>query len=407
MTNSNSSVRYRAKWLLPLDEEPIENGWMEIVGDSIVARGKGESSASDIDLGDVAIIPGPVNAHAHLDLSGVVEPIPLGKNFPDWLTGVVAWRRNHPTDIGEDIRRGIAEVVRTGTMLVGDIATTESSASLMSEADLHGTVFREVLGLREQRYEPLWNDAIQAEPRSDQIASISPHAPYSTSPDIYRRAGQLGSPLPIATHWLESREEREFLLNASGPFREFLERIGAWTDDWKPTADFWEQYLSAGRWTLVHANYLTSEEISMMSAPRWRERIAAVVYCPRTHAYFGHAPHPFRDLLKANVPMALGTDSRASNPDLSVFREACFVAEHFPDVDPRALLRMLTASGASAIGWEDRYRKDLRGKASFAVVRFAKTGKGGPYASLFSPESEIVGVMSQGYWKLGARMSER
>lgn len=407
MTKSKTSVRYRAKWLIPLDEEPIENGWLEVVGDSIVARGKGESAASDIDLGEVAIIPAPVNAHVHLDLSGVFEQIPLGQTFPDWLTGVVGWRRNHPTDIGDDIRRGITEVVHAGTLFVGDIATTDSSASLMSEADLYGTVFREVIGLRQQRYEPLWNDAIQLKLWKDQLASISPHAPYSTSPEVYRRAAHRGSPLPIATHWLESSEEREFLLNASGPFREFLERIGAWTDDWKPTADFWEQYLPAGRWTLVHANYLTSEEIRMLSAPRWRELIAAVVYCPRTHAYFGHPPHPFREILNAGVPVALGTDGRASNPDLSVFREACYVAEHFPDVDPRAILRMLTAHGAAAIGWQDRYHSDLRGNATFAVVRLAETGDGGPFASLFSPNNEMVGAMRQGDWKIRPPMVER
>jgi cytosine/adenosine deaminase-related metal-dependent hydrolase len=398
MTNSGNSVRYRAKWIIPLDEEPIENGWIEVVGDSIVARGTGESSSSDIDLGNVAIIPTPVNAHTHLDLSGVTEQIPLGTNFPDWLTGVVGWRRNHPTDISDDIRLGIDELTRAGTGIVGDIATTGLSASLMGKSDLCGTVFREVVGLREQRFEPLWLDAIQAQSAGNQIASLSPHAPYSTSPEVYRRSSRIGSRVPIATHWLESPEEREFLLNASGPFRKFLERIGAWTDDWKPTADFWEQYLSAGRWTLVHANYLTPEEITMLSASRWRDRIAAIVYCPRTHAYFGHAPHPFRELLNAGVTVALGTDSRASNPDLSVFREACFVAEHFPDVDPRVILRMLTASGAAAIGWQDRYRTDLKGAATFAVVELEAMSDRKPFSSLLSSQSRIVGLMVAGKW---------
>ena len=400
-TSDSNPKRLRARWIIPANEPPIENGWLEINDGVIVGRGSGKSSASDLDLGDVAIIPGPVNAHTHLDLSGITERLPAGKNLPDWLTGVVAWRRSHPTNIESDIDRGLLEIMESGTVLVGDIATTDQTLEGMIKLGVQGTIFREVIGLRSERYEPLWEVAKRSPSVLDEIiSSASPHAPYSTSPVIYRRAATSNGHVPVATHWLESAEEREFLTNASGPFREFLERIGAWTSDWKPPADLWEEYFPSGRWTLVHANYLTRQEIDRLTQPAWRERIAAVVYCPRTHAYFGHPRHPFRELLAAGIPVALGTDSLASNPDLSVFNDGCFLAETCPDVDPALILQMLTIDGAASVGWKKHYGNLRVGEpATFAVVPINDTKSGHPIESLFAPGNWISRTMVSGKWR--------
>src|SRR5205823_4598822 len=76
-------------------------------------------------------------------------------------------------------------------------------------------------------------------------------------------------------------------------------------------------------------------------------------YCPRTHAAFGHPPHPFREFLSRGVRVCLGTDSLASNPDLDLLAEARFVYATYPDFPGEQLLRMVTLSGAEALGWAD------------------------------------------------------
>jgi cytosine/adenosine deaminase-related metal-dependent hydrolase len=75
------------------------------------------------------------------------------------------------------------------------------------------------------------------------------------------------------------------------------------------------------------------------------------VYCPRTHAYFGHTPHPWQQLQAAGAVVLLGTDSRASNPDLSVWKELQFVASQKNAVPVWELLPMITTSAAAALGF--------------------------------------------------------
>src|SRR5207247_3350094 len=95
----------------------------------------------------------------------------------------------------------------------------------------------------------------------------------------------------------------------------------------------------------IHGNYLDPR----LAFPRG----ASIIYCPRTHAYFGHPPHPYRQLLARGVRVALGTDSLASNPDLDVLAEARFLHHLHPDTPGAQLLHMATLAGAEALGWSD------------------------------------------------------
>ena len=133
-------------------------------------------------------------------------------------------------------------------------------------------------------------------------------------------------------HLAESREELEWIHSNSGPFREILGEAGAARSregQRSSILDYLELLAGASRALVVHGNYLTDEELDFIAA---RAATMAVVYCPRTHAFFGHQPYPLARMLEMGVPVALGTDSRASNPDLSVLAEMQFVAAHHPDV---------------------------------------------------------------------------
>src|SRR5204862_1732247 len=134
----------------------------------------------------------------------------------------------------------------------------------------------------------------------------------------------------------------------TGPFVEFLRALGVWDQ-----AEFIPSFrqavahagLHAGRLLLVHANYQSPDSL-------WRPN-TTIVYCPRTHAAFGHPPHPFREFLARGVRVCLGTDSLASNPDLDVLAEARFVRQRYPDFPGEVLLRMVTLAGAESLGWAD------------------------------------------------------
>ncbi len=124
-----------------------------------------------------------------------------------------------------------------------------------------------------------------------------------------------------------------------------------------------------------------------------------MIYCPRTHAAFGHARHPFREMMARNISVALGTDSLASNPDLSVLAEIRFLHHQFPDVPGDVLLRMGTLSGAEALGWADKTGSLEPGKsADLAVVPLAPGKDRDPYERLLASDLPVQRVLCRGQW---------
>ena len=129
---------------------------------------------------------------------------------------------------------------------------------------------------------------------------------------------------------------------------------------------------------LAHGNYLSAK--TNLSAH------TTIVYCPRTHAAFGHSPHPFREFVARGIRVALGTDSLASNPDLDILAEARFIHERHPDFPGDKLLKMATIAGAEALGF-DRMTGSLEpGKsADLVVVPLPNVETNDPYRLLFGP----------------------
>ena len=202
--------------------------------------------------------------------------------------------------------------------------------------------FYELIGLLAERVPERLADAeqfiVQAQHAAGWRGGISPHAPYSVHPELVvgliRRA--TAHRLPLAMHLAESREELELLAAGSGPFRSLLEELGAWDPSAFPHGTRPLEYLQllaeAPRSLVIHGNYLEVDELEFLAMNPQR---MSIVYCPRTHAYFEHARHPLPRLMALGASVALGTDSRASNPDLSLLAEMRFVAQRYPEIARR------------------------------------------------------------------------
>ena len=145
---------------------------------------------------------------------------------------------------------------------------------------------------------------------------------------------------------------------------------------------------------LIHGNYLPPD---FPFRPNH-----TVVYCPRTHAAFQHPPHPFREFLKRGVRVCLGTDSLASNPDLDILAEARFVRERYPDFPGDTLLKMITLSGAEALGWANEAGSLEPGKsADFVTVPLPDRDSADPHALLFAIDGPAGGrrTLFRGVWR--------
>lgn len=387
-----------ARWLIPVDRPPLEQGRLRIQGERIIAIEPAGSGPADVDMGNAAIVPGLVNAHTHLDLSGLAGQCPPSEDFTGWLRQVIAHRRQQtPEQIEADIRFGLEQSLRFGTTLLGDIAAQGLSWSALAAAPVRAVVFHELLGLTAARAETAWQEAqswLNAHPATSTCRpGFSPHAPYSVRRCIFEQTARLPASVPVAIHLAESRAEIQLLQHHAGPFVEFLQNLGVW--DETGLIESVERLLTLyarQKPLLIHGNYLTP---AMPIPPG-----VSVIYCPRTHAAFGQPPHPFRELLARGICVALGTDSLASNPDLDILTEARFLHQRYPDVPPAALLRMATLAGAEALGWEHITGSLTVGKsADLLAVPLPDEDDLDPCRLVLRSEQPIQRVLFRGVWR--------
>jgi cytosine/adenosine deaminase-related metal-dependent hydrolase len=388
-----------ARWVFPGSGPPLAGGTVTVAGERIAAVEPRGARRADLDLGDALVLPGLVNAHTHLDLSGIPARVPLGTDFTDWLRGVIAYRRGRTLEeVRADVETGLSESLRCGVTLLGDIAGQGLSWDALAAAPLRAVVFHEMLGLSAERARRAWWDLLRWL-RSHQDtptcrAGVSPHAPYSVRASIIRATAWNG--LPMAVHLAESAAERELLEHHHGPFVDFLQGLGVWDAAGlaKSPEDVLRLCRRASSVALIHCNYLGADAAFPPGA--------TVVYCPRTHAYFGHPPHPVAELLSRGVRVALGTDSRASNPDLDPLAEARFLHRLRPELPGDMLLRLMTINGAEALGWADETGSLAAGKSADLIVLplpASLSRPADPHDLIFDSEEPVRSVLWRGQWR--------
>jgi cytosine/adenosine deaminase-related metal-dependent hydrolase len=400
--------------VFPVSGPPIENGCVTILGERIVSVGPATPkvagtlrvpSASSAD--EVAIVPGFVNAHTHLEFSDLPAPLGApGMSMGDWVARVIAHRRATTSPAWPGIRRGLREGLLAGTTALGEIATSD----WREQATASGDVLPEVVMFHES-LAPTADRVVGAIAAAEQFLNaktvdprirpaLSPHAPYTVPPRLLNvlvdLAGRQG--VPLAMHLGESPEELDLLASGSGPLRALLESAGAW--DAAASArhsrilDYLEALAQAPRALAIHGNYLGTEDLAFLAA---RAATMAVVYCPRTHAYFEHPPYPLAQMLRLGVRVALGTDSRASNPDLSMLAEMRFVVERHAEVSPAIALELATLAGARALGLEAQMGTLEPGKlANLAIIQLGENASRDPHTGLFHPGSHVVQAYVRG-----------
>jgi cytosine/adenosine deaminase-related metal-dependent hydrolase len=324
------------------------------------SRDRGEASLV-VDWGSVILLPGLVNAHTHLELTDLQNRINRHDSFTDWLSKLISLRRgmDEPA-LQASFNKGIALSLASGTTAIGDISSTGIARGLAQLSPLRKVIFEEAIALSESRADEKMSEVEQILDSSKAgelfAAGVSPHAPYTVSAGLYRRLARLAKrrSIPLATHIAETEQEVEFLKTGTGEFRRFLQAMRAFPPDWEPPGLHPISYMDSlgvlgSRCLLVHCNYPEPSSIARIA-----ESGSSVVYCPRSHAFFGHSKHPVRGLLDAGVSVALGTDSLASNKSLSILDEMRFLFLHRPDVKPEEILQMATVHGARALNLGDR-----------------------------------------------------
>lgn len=392
--------RLRARYVFPGDGAPIENAVI-VIESGRISEVHSRPDSTAVDLGNVAVIPGFINAHTHLEFSDLQEPLTPPLPFHDWIRAVVAHRRGRIEPTREIVAWGMQESIESGTTTIGEIATEDADEMSISPNPATMVCFRELIGFPSGQIESQLEVArrhLSREAQSRFIRGISPHAPYSVHPDLFRRLVGLAAEFqaPVAMHLAETEDEIEFLESGTGPFVEFLKQFGIWELDAVATGtrplDYLRELASLDHALAIHGNHLNDGEVDFLAA----NPNVALIFCPRTHAYFGHRPHPWRNVLNKGGNVAIGTDSRASNPDLSMWNELRFLHERCPDVGVRELIRCGTINGARALGVDNVTGSLSPGKSADLVV--ISLGADSNADDLFGRGHQVNGVMAAGRW---------
>lgn len=383
----------RAGWLFPVVTPPLANHVLRWADGVIVGLEPDHGQQVEYAFPDAAVLPGLVNAHVHLDLTHLADRCPPTPDFTAWLRMVIQGRRSSTQEeTARGIQQGIAAALASGVTLLGDIDGGGYSERWLANQPLEAVVFKEMLGLAQARAA-----AVQAETESwlsqpcppNVGRGLSPHAPYSVHRDLWSWVAQRTE--PVATHLAETREEGELLRDHAGPFVPFLRELGVWEDN-ALLPDLMLLLRTAARpWLIAHANYWSADDLAVLARHH-------VVYCPRTHAAFGHEPHPFAAMLLTGVNVALGTDSQASNPDLDLWQEVRFLWSRWPAaLPPHELLAMATRRGALALGHPLRGILAPGSPADFIVMPLTAV-EADPFACLFASTGAGRRVCVQGQW---------
>ncbi len=260
-------------------------------------------------LEHVAVLPGLVNAHTHLELSWMRGRIPETDDFSQWIRTVIELK-GEAASHGEEVALAIDEAVREarafGTALVGDITNTLATSRPLREHGMAGVVFHELLGFRSEDARSLMQEATArgSRTRLRRISlrhTLAPHAPYSVSPALFGsdpRGTQRDPFARSSVHLGESAAEIEFLEHGTGPWRTGLERMGKWDASWVPPRCGPVEYLDRmgfldDRVLVVHGVQFGGDELKRLAA-----RGATLVTCPRGNVRTGAGDSADRGVLR-------------------------------------------------------------------------------------------------------------
>ena len=355
-------IAYRCRTLVTMDDAPIDNGAFVVNGTRFVRTGKASEILRDhrgevVDLGEVAAMPGLINAHCHLDYTLMRGALLPAKSFSRWVKRINALKRSlTDNDYLRATLLGFAELQRNGITTVLNIVSTPQIFPLLPPAQIRAWFFLELIDVRPRPWieEHVFGSWLFLSGNGDRLGGfgLSPHAPYTASAKMYEVALECSRSLNmlITTHIAESGEEYAMFAEGSGELHDFLQQLGRPMTDCgstSPLRHLIENRLIGSDCIVAHLNELDDRDLELLSRPEWRN--LQIVHCPKSHRFLHQKRFPLEALAERGLNICLGTDSLASNDSLNLFSEMRTAKKIYPTLSARELVEMVTLRPARAL----------------------------------------------------------
>lgn len=406
----------RAREVVPVSQPPIHDGAVLVSGHSIQAVGPwAELSRQYLgpirDLGESILLPGLINAHCHLDYTAMGGLFSQPRRFTDWIKLITSTKASWSDhEFAKSWRSGAEMLLRNGITTVGDVEALPGLLPYMwDQTPLRVFSFLEMTGIRSRRQpKAVLDEAVSHISRLKHRrckAWLSPHAPYSTLPELLKLATAKARRhrWRITTHLAESDQEFEMFMHAQGDMHDWLKRNERPNGDCglgSPVQHLARNGVLTPLLLAIHVNYLAAGDAELLASHH-----VSVVHCPRSHAFFRHQAFPFEALDSGNINICIATDSLASvtpvrrqQAELNLFEEMREFARRFPAVSPAKILQMVTTNPAHALGLAGKVGNlDAHHRADLVVI---PSHGGDPLEAILNHTGPVTASMIDGRWAI-------
>lgn len=358
-------MRYiTADYIFPITSPPIKNGTLIIDEDGkILEIVYTEHRVPDLERYNGILCPGFINAHCHLELSHMKGLINEGAGLTGFISELLQKQKFVNGEIiKKHIENAEKEMIANGIVAVGDISNTQNSFSQKEKGNLFYHTFIELFDLIPEKAKEVYDKGMDFGRNYQSVVScqwsVVPHAPYSVSNELFQLISEaaIKNDFILSMHNQESENENELFLSKTGKMMELFKSIGISTEHFKKSGKSSLQSClpllpKEKKILLVHNIFTDKEDIQFAQYSKniyW-------CFCPNANLYIENRLPDFNLFLDKNVTCCIGTDSFASNWNLSILDELKTISKHAPEISLQILLQWATINGAEFFGIKNHF----------------------------------------------------
>lgn len=351
---------YRADYVFSINADPIKNGIVTVDESGKIVAVSSQPTHPDASIEQLSgvLCPGFINTHCHLELSHLKNKVPKGTGLVDFIRNVQQFRNIDPAEAADAALEADAEMYDNGIVAVGDISNSDLTIDIKSKSKLYYHTFIELFSFLPQNAKTVFDGGLELLKQfKPQNVSITPHAPYSVSKELFRLIRDYSETHTnlLSIHNQECEDENKLYRYKTGKFLELYDGFGIDISYFKPQARNSLQTVipllsNKQKILLVHNTCTNLKDIYFIKR---FDRVINWCFCPGANLYIeGHLPKT-ELFLEQGFNITLGTDSLASNTGLNLLAEMKLLQDQVKSLTLNRLLEWGTINGAKYLGIDD------------------------------------------------------